>query len=85
MNEKAKGFIKKNKRPFFIAGGMLLAVILAAAILWNGGSSDPAVTQTAQVKRGAITETVEAIGVVAAMPSASITWESGGIVSESDA
>ena len=83
MNEKANAFLKKYKRKFLIAGGLLLAVILAAAVLMGGGSSDPAVTQTAQVERGAITETVEAIGVIAAMPSASITWASGGIVSAS--
>ena len=83
MKKKANAFIKKYKRLFFIAGGLLLAVILAAVILLGSGRIDPAVTQTAQVERGAITETVEAIGVIAAMPSASITWESGGIVSES--
>jgi HlyD family secretion protein len=83
MNVKAKDFLKNYKRHLFIAGGLLLAVIFAAAVLLGGGRSDPAVVQTAQVERGAITETVEAIGVVAAMPSASITWKSGGIVSSS--
>jgi len=83
MKDKAKDLFKKYKRLLIIAGGFLLAVILAAAVLLGGGRSVPAVTQTAQVERGAITETVEAIGVVAAMPSASITWESDGIVSES--
>jgi len=83
MNEKAKAISKKNKRKFFIAGASLLAVVLAAAVLLSGGSDDPGVAQTAQVERGAITETVDAIGVITAMPSASISWESGGIVSGS--
>ena len=80
MNKKANAFLKKYKRKFFIAGGLLLTVMIAAAVLMDGGS-DPAVVQTAQVERGDNTETIEAIGVIAAMPSASITWESGGIVS----
>ena len=66
MNEKAKAFSIRNKRKFLIAGGFLLAVIFAAAILMGGRSSDPAVTQTAQVERGGITESIEAIGVIAA-------------------
>ena len=78
----AKAFLKKYKRLFFVTGGVLLVVIITGVVL-SGGGIKPAVTQTAQVERGAITETVEAIGVVAAMPSASITWESGGIVSSS--
>ncbi len=83
MKEKAKALFKKHKRLFFIAGGVLLAMVLAAAVLLRGRGSELTVTQTVQVERGAIIETVEEIGVVAAMPSASITWESGGIVSES--
>ena len=82
MNEKAKAILKRYKRLFFIAGGVLMVGIISAAVLLGGGGSSPAVTQTAQVERGAITETIEAIGVVAAMPSDSITWASGGIVSE---
>ncbi len=81
MNRKAKAISMKNKRKLFAAGGALLVLTFAVMVLL-GGSGDPAVTQTASVERDAITETIDAIGVITALPSASITWESGGIVSE---
>jgi HlyD family secretion protein len=82
MIKKAKTLIKGNRRLIFIAGGLVL-LALAATVVFPRVANDSitTTTQTAQVERGAITETVEALGIVAAMPSASISWESSGFVS----
>ncbi len=79
---KFKNFLKKKNKWLWAAGGLVLlaAVVLVVLPMLTGGTST-LTTQTAQVERGAIIETVDALGVVAAMPSASLSWESGGIVS----
>ena len=83
MMKKVKNFLIKGKCLIFIAVGLALLALVVTAVLSRitSGGSTITTQKTTQVERGAITETVDALGVVVAMPSASLTWQSSGIVS----
>ena len=83
MNAESQSLFKRIQAPVLYRGRNASGGDPCGGGLAGRRQPITAVTQTAQVERGDITETIEAIGIVAAMPSASITWESGGIVSSS--
>ncbi|MDP2965510.1 MAG: efflux RND transporter periplasmic adaptor subunit [Pelolinea sp.] len=86
MIKKVKKFLTKQKKLIWITGGLVLLAAAAFAVLpaLANGSARQSTTQTALVERGSITETVDALGVVSAKPTAQLTWESDGIVSAYD-
>ena len=83
MIKKVKAFLTKRKQLIWIIGGLVILAAVSCAVLpaLANGSAGQSTTQTALVERGSITETVDALGVVSAEPTAQLTWESGGIIS----
>jgi HlyD family secretion protein len=83
MFKRVKAFLAKRKELARISCGLVILAVVAFTILPTlaNGSEAQTNTQTAQLERGSITETVEALGEVSAEPTALLTWESGGIVS----
>lgn len=75
-------FYQSNKKWVLIGGGILAVVIIAAAMLFSRGSSasDEAQIVYMDVTSGAITESIDVVGSLEAVPSATLSWESGGIV-----
>lgn len=73
----------KRKKLIWIISGLAILAAVSFAVLpaLANGSTGQSTAQTAQVERGSITETVDALGAVSAEPTALLTWESGGIVS----
>ena len=82
---KIKRLIEPRMRLVLILFTLIsLAVLVAIAIpLIRVGDGLSGIT-TVQVSRGSITEMVDALGTVAAMPNATLAWESNGIVSGFD-
>ena len=75
-----KNFFRKNKTIRIIVGVIIaLGVILAPAMLRNGASASNDY-QTEVVGRGDISAAVNATGTVRAAQSATLIWETSGIV-----
>lgn len=83
--DQNRPLIETRTRSMFIIFGLVsLAVAGAIALpLISEGESSSDVA-TVDVSRGTIMETVDAMGVVTAMPSAALSWQSSGIVSDYD-
>jgi len=79
-------FYQSHKKWVLIGGGVLVVVVTATAVLLSRGSSasDEAQIVYMDVTSGAITESIDVVGSLEAVPSATLSWESGGIVSPFD-
>ncbi len=86
IQAKIEEFYQSHKKWVLIGGGVLAAVIIAAAVLLSRGSSVPDEAQVVymDVTSGAITESIDVVGSLEAVPSATLSWESSGIVSPFD-
>lgn len=85
MINTIKRLIKPKIRLLFIIFGLIaMAILSAIAIPLTREEDELSGFTTVQVSRGSITETVDALGVVAAMPNAALKWKSNGIVSGFD-
>lgn len=82
MNNIRSNFLSKKRLLFTAFGVLSLAVAAAISIPLTNEDEELASLATAQVSRGSITETIDALGIVTAMPSASLTWQSSGIISD---
>jgi len=78
-------FYNSRKKLVWI-GGAVLVVAIVALIVPSNGSDASAETEVSygQVTRGSLTETIDVVGTLEAIPSASLTWQSGGIVDSFD-
>ena len=61
---------------------VILASIILPAVLGSG--SEETTVSYGKVTRGSLTETIDVVGSLEAVPSATLSWESGGIVSSFD-
>jgi len=82
IKTKIVGFYTSRKKLVWIGSGVLVVVILAGIILPAVFGSKEVETETeyGQVTRGSLTETIDVVGTLEAIPSATLTWQSGGIV-----
>ena len=80
--EKAKQLYQEYPKPVLIGGGALgLAIILLIVLSLTTSKKAPTpTTQTVALARGDITQTIEIVGTVRAVPSATLTWSTAGIV-----
>jgi HlyD family secretion protein len=79
--ENARGFFKSHRKLTLIAGGALvLVIILLIVVSQTVFKKEIATTQTVTLARGNITQTIEVVGAVRAVPSATLTWSTAGIV-----
>jgi len=83
IQAKILEFYQTQKKWVLIGGGILVAAIIAAAMLISQGNdvSDEAQVVYMDVTSGAITESIDVVGSLEAVPSITLSWESGGIVS----
>ncbi|MDO9545526.1 MAG: efflux RND transporter periplasmic adaptor subunit, partial [Pelolinea sp.] len=79
-------FYQSNKKWTLIGSGILAAVVIAVVMLFSRGSSASEGTQVVyvDVTSGAITESIDVVGSLEAVPSVTLSWESIGIVSSFD-
>ncbi len=86
IQAKTSDFYQTHKKWVLIGGGVLAVVITAAAVLLSRGSSasDEAQVVYMDVTSGAITESIDVVGSLEAVPSVTLSWESSGIVSPFD-
>lgn len=76
-------FYNSRKKLVWIGGGVLVVIILASIIFPSAfGKNNEEVIEISygEVTRGALTETIDVVGTLEAIPSASLSWDSGGIV-----
>ena len=80
------GFYQSNKKWVLIGGGILAVVIIAAAVLFSRGNrvSDEVQIVYMDVTTGPITESIDVVGSLEAVPSITLSWESNGIVGPFD-
>ena len=84
---KVANFYNTRKKLVWIGCAVLAVVILAGTVLpalVGNGNGDEEEVSYGQVTRGGLTETIDATGTLEAIPSASLYWQSGGIVDEFD-
>ncbi|BBB47283.1 efflux RND transporter periplasmic adaptor subunit [Pelolinea submarina] len=78
-------FYDSRKKLVWIIGAVLLVAIVAL-IAFPKGSKASVDTEVSygQVTRGSLTETIDVVGTLEAIPAATLTWQSGGIVDSFD-
>ena len=86
IQTKILEFYQSQKKWVLIGGGILVVAIIAAAMLISQGNNASDETQVVymDVTSGAITESIDVVGSLEAVPSITLSWESGGIVSAFD-
>ena len=82
VKTKVVGFYNSHKKLVWIGGGVLAVAILVGAILPAvlGPNEEVAEVQYGQITRGSLKETIDVVGTLEAVPSAVLSWQSGGIV-----
>ena len=73
-------FSRFSRRTWIIAGVVLLIVILAVVFLNSRGSTEAVAFQTVPVERGNLVASVGATGSVRARQSATLIWQTSGII-----
>ncbi|MFN8414197.1 MAG: efflux RND transporter periplasmic adaptor subunit [Anaerolineales bacterium] len=73
-------FSRFSRRTWIIAGVVLLVVILAIVFLNSRGSTEAVAFQTVPVERGNLVASVGATGSVRARQSATLIWQTSGII-----
>ncbi|MFN8382875.1 MAG: efflux RND transporter periplasmic adaptor subunit [Anaerolineales bacterium] len=73
-------FSRFSRRTWIIAGVVLLIVILVAVFLNSRGSTETVAFQTVPVERGNLVASVGATGSVRARQSATLIWQTSGII-----
>lgn len=83
---RAREFYLSNKKRVLIGGGALVVVIITIALLLSRSGQDAGQTQTVYVQAisGDISETIDIVGTLKAIPSITLAWESNGIISPFD-
>jgi len=83
---KIVNFYNTKRKLFWIISAALVVVILAGIIFLPFLTPKQAETTVAygKVTRGDLTETIDVVGTLEAIPSATLTWQSGGIVDSFD-
>jgi HlyD family secretion protein len=86
LSERAAAFYKDHKKWSLIGGGVMAVIIIAAILFTSIGRSGVNETQVVflEVTTGPITETIDVVGSLEAVPSITLAWESGGIVGPID-
>lgn len=79
-------FYNKRKKLVWIGSGVLVVVILAGILLPLAFKSKNTTSTVSygEVTRGNLTETIDVVGTLEAVPSATLNWQSGGIVDSFD-
>ena len=79
---KIVNFYNSRKKLVWIGGGILVVIIIAGIIVpaFFGPKDEATVLTYGEVTRGPITETIDVVGALEAVPSASLSWDSGGII-----
>jgi len=79
---KFKKFYTSHKKLTLIGGGLILVAVIGLIVLVSSSaSSKNAVTyRSAVIKKGDITQAIDVVGNVAAVPSAVLNWQTSGIV-----
>lgn len=80
--EKAKEFYGSHKKWVWIGGGVLIVLIAAAVILIpENGDDNQSQVMYVEAVTGNISETIDVVGSLEAVPSITLAWESNGIIS----
>jgi HlyD family secretion protein len=78
-------FYNSRKKIVWIVGAVLVVVIVALIAIPKGSNaSEDTQVSYGQVTRGSLTETIDVVGTLEAIPAATLTWQSGGIVDSFD-
>jgi len=82
IKKKVIDFYHSKKKIVWALGGLLVITILASTILplLSNPQGDETDIQYGEVIRGSLTETIDVVGTLQAVPSATLSWESVGIV-----
>ena len=75
-----KQFFSKFSRRTWIIAGIVLVVIILIAVFANPGGNEVVTFQTEPVERGNLVASVGATGSVRARQSATLIWQTSGIV-----
>lgn len=77
---KLKNFVTKNKKGMIVVGVIALLVAVLAVALPRNSAAAGTEYQTEAARRGDLSASVGATGTVRSIQSATLTWQTGGIV-----
>ena len=74
---------QSHKKWVLIGSGILVVVIFATTLLFSRGGNDSSEERIVymDVTTGPITESIDVVGSLEAVPSIALSWESNGIIS----
>ncbi|MBL8102204.1 MAG: efflux RND transporter periplasmic adaptor subunit [Anaerolineales bacterium] len=75
-----KQFFSRFSRRTWVIAGIVLVIAILIAVFANRGGSEPVAFQTEVVERGNLVASVGATGSVRARQSATLVWQTSGIV-----
>ena len=79
--ESITNYVRGHRRLSIIIGSILVVCIILIIVLPGGGDQDQTVqTQVVTLYTGNFSETIDVVGNVNAIPSAALTWGTGGTV-----
>lgn len=86
IKTKILEFYNSHKKLVWIGSAVLVVVVLAGIILpaVMGKGKEVAKVSYGEVTRGALTETIDVVGTLEAVPASTLSWQSGGIISSFD-
>jgi HlyD family secretion protein len=78
---KIKNFFSNHKKLVLLLGGLLLVVIIGSALFVSSRAKNNQVTyRSVKLIKGDITQTIDVVGNVKAVPSAVLNWQTSGVV-----
>ncbi len=77
-----KQFFSRFSRRTWIIAGVVLTVAILIAVFANSGGNEVVVFQTIPVERGSLVASIGATGSVRARQSATLIWQTSGIVED---
>ena len=86
ISRKLMEFYKEHKKWVLVGAGGLAVIILSAVIFLpnEGNGSQKEQILYMEVTSGSITESIDVVGSLEAVPSIILSWKSGGIISPFD-
>jgi len=81
-NLTRKSFLNSNKKTIWICALVLAMIALVCLWIYSNGQTNRqgSQMQVVAIARGSITQTIETYGAVEARPSATLTWNTSGVV-----
>ena len=82
LKTKTVDYVKNHKKISLIMGGGILIIIISVLVFGGNNENASTPTQVATLTTGNFSKTIDVVGNVKAVPSATLSWGTSGLVGE---